>query len=385
MADKGEFFDNLKEAGELVLSSEPFTDWLGFFSSVDAAYEKNGPSHGEIQSQAQYDTMENWAKKMAPEFKDLGGDLTWDISVSSYFFEGTASYGEPGMIMADFPIPVNIDNLPAHELHKTCNVHVSVSSDDYESRMSFRQQYGEPFLDDVVVTRSFHDVSDQFIQEMMQLPINIISKVEPLEEMARREIDGRKEKYPGEFPFYFENVGIDFSDFKFKDGKVIVPKDKIIKSYLAKSPYEPFNSERAPNLLHPFRHFIKPIDEEELDKQVRDIFRKASDRRNQRIAELISVKFNPLNGTFYAMCYEQQAEYRTPRSCHVNSKNISSLNPNAMFPRRYVIKFGIPNEKGERDLSVSFSRESFGNYCIWMREDQSMKKVVDHVSGLGLR
>jgi hypothetical protein len=37
MNSKKEFFDKLKKSGELVLSSEPFSNWLEFFKSVDEA------------------------------------------------------------------------------------------------------------------------------------------------------------------------------------------------------------------------------------------------------------------------------------------------------------------------------------------------------------
>ena len=243
---------------------------------------------------------------------------------------------------------------------------------------------------------------------MRALPVRAISEVDPFAERTRRyehnsrEIGYRHPQYILNFspPFYLEPRGFDFSSFVSPEGEFIVPKTEIIDAYLSQFKDNFFltddlrEEDISPKIERFLLPHIGPVQETErtafirqLKSRAEGIYLRAIQQRNQEVAGLISEitsRFNPLEGEFFVMGHNDFAENPDHQRNHRTPQDLRLCrNPNRYFPQRVTLKIGAPGEDGKRDFSLNYSRESFGDYCIWMRPANAFRDVTSYVSNLG--
>ncbi|MDD5193599.1 MAG: hypothetical protein PHF67_03360 [Candidatus Nanoarchaeia archaeon] len=398
MVSEQEFFDRLKSAGNLVLGSAPFADKITFFKEVLATPEPD-PHCNDAQNEAHKRVMDAWLADFQKQVDYTGAKLVFHDIPQSHMFGGAGGWLIRTRLY-DFPVNVNLQDT---SLFDACEVGLELKLAEFNGFLRLRQQYGEPFLDYVCVTRDFLDSGD-LISKVAKIPITAVSVVEPVEEKDKRDYQRRLDGWctgqavePEEEPFYFEPKSLGLSDFQFKPGsKVVVPYRQIVTAYLEQFRsdfYERFDKQDVPELDFPFIDFVgdddtREVIQERFRRKVQGIYRRSIDIRNfhiQRLIELATERFNPLEGSFYVLLSQPHSQNHSVHFNHYRADEMDrSLRHKSLFPKTYVLKIGPGKEGDERDYSIQARIDSFGDYCVWMRGDKCLDKTLDHLQSRGL-
>jgi hypothetical protein len=256
--------------------------------------------------------------------------------------------------------------------------------------MSFRQQYGEPFLDSITVAEPITGIG--ILDKIKDLPITIISTAEPIEEQMRRLDYDYRGSRNDDAPFYYEPKGLTFSDL-ISFGHIVADlKKRITTMYLKESRNDSLSdSDRydTPYFPSSFLNYLGSKNESEAKKfraqfrqTVKEIVKASIQQRNEKIVDLILGSADNTTGDVFYIAGGDKKDINGRPENHPYSPDVLVKFPNntSFFLRRYILKFEHPDKQGERKFSTTYMKESKGDYCVWMKDKRGLEKVVEYLS-----
>jgi hypothetical protein len=321
----------------------------------------------------------------------LNAKLSLETTVSSYAFAGNCFGDVSGDILSDFPIPLNINNLAGTSLCEAARAILDISSNNYSAMATFRIQYGEPFLDKIVISKKI-SANTKIIDEIKELPIQLISESDPVVEMRKNnnvwQNLGVSEYSNNDVEsFYFQPKNLKFSDFDFYSKSNVNFKEKFIIEYL--NGLLPNVSYRLYEINPSFVNFMNMNHTGARGSNLRntvysklhDIIEQSLIQGNKEVAKLVvdSSKDFDNKGFYLTGRIGEMREVNIFDKHYSPDKLIGMSDDVEIFPRTYILHAMPEGKQDKKNIEIIRVKESNSDYCVWLRDRQGFEKLLSHL------